>query len=307
MKSLITIGEAMVELKTDLYGRLTHNFAGDTFNVAVYAKRWNPKLNVGFCSAIGRDLFSIQMRMLMAKEQINEKVLFTSETKNIGIYTISTDKQGERSFTYWRKGSAATSMVELLFENISVTDLLRADCLFFSGISLAILSEPDKDKLLILLKDLQIRGCKIAFAPNYRATMWESKEHAKHWFTKAYMLSDIVLPGLDEHQVLFDHNSVEEVEDFMFFSQVTEFVINAGESGCYGYNLGAKFHIKYTSAPIQVDSKAAGDSFAGTYLSCRLEGKSVSESIKVSNRVAREVVKHQGAIMDLYTYQNLFS
>ena len=66
------------------------------------------------------------------------------------------------------------------------------------------------------------------------------------------------------------------------------------------------FHVPFNPTPTQVDSTAAGDSFAGTYLISRVNGNSVLQAIENADKVAREVVQHPGAIMNIELYNKAF-
>lgn len=307
MGSILALGEGMVELKMN-NGELEHKFAGDTLNAAIYGKRWANDLDIYFYSAVGEDLFSQQMLDYLATESLSTQAILTTPESNIGIYAIQTDESGERSFTYWRKDSAATHMVELLDAAGGIDALPSADCVFLSGISLGILSDQNKKRLFELLELLKARGSKIAFDPNFRPRMWRDTEHAVEWIAKAYQISDIALPGLDEHEDIFGHKSVEDVRDFLQAHDVSEFVIKAGKQGVYAFNsTEGECHIAFNPAPKQVDSTAAGDSFAGTFLASRVSGSSLLESIKNADSVAREVVQHSGAIIDKHLYKKTFN
>lgn len=306
MVNLLALGEGMLELKFDQQGQLVHKFAGDTLNAAIYAKRWSDKLTVQFYSAIGQDAFSHQMIQYLGSENINTDSLLISSTNNIGIYAIETDERGERSFNYWRKDSAATQMLKMLKELGGVSALPASEIIFFSGISLAILSDEDKAYLFDVIEGMRKKGSKIAFDPNYRAKMWRDEQHAIEWFTKAFEISDIVLPGLDEQQDLYHQQTVEDVKSFMFNLGVKELIIKAGKEGVYGFSCDESCHVPFNPAPQQIDSTAAGDSFAGTFLSSRLFGDSIKQSIINADSVAREVVQYRGAIIDEGIYQELF-
>ncbi|WP_016955796.1 sugar kinase [Catenovulum agarivorans] len=304
MKGLLVVGEGMVEFKYSDAGELVQKFAGDTLNAGIYAKRWAPSTEVNYYTALGNDVFSGKMREYLALEQLGTQAVLATDSANIGIYAIQTDDSGERSFTYWRKDSAATQMVDLLLAAGGAAQLPDADIIFFSGISLAILSDDNKTKLLEILQQAQAKGSKIAFDPNYRPRMWRDQQHAIAWIEKAYQLADIALPGLDEHQDLFAQNSVEAVQQYMLAQGVSEFVIKAGKLGVYGFATEqSDCHVPFNPAPIQVDSTAAGDSFAGTYLMSRINGDSVNNAIINADKVAREVVQHPGAIMDIALYK----
>lgn len=147
---------------------------------------------------------------------------------------------------------------------------------------------------------------KIAFDPNYRPAMWNNKQHAIDWLEKAYLVSDIVLPGEEDHNALFGHTSHSEIAQYCQRFIVQEVVIKCGEKGTFVYYDGElNVHQPFQAAPIQVDSTAAGDSFAGTYLAQRIINNDIANSLQQAAKVARQVVQHRGAIMPSGLYNKV--
>ncbi|WOH35736.1 sugar kinase [Thalassotalea fonticola] len=308
MNSLLIIGECMMELNTQSSNAFSYSFAGDTYNTAVYAKRWQSSLKVSYLTSVGTDATSEKMLDSWSEESIDASLVLTVKDKQPGIYLITTDDDGERTFNYWRKDSAATKLITALEQRGGIDSVPDFDYVYFSGISLAILSDKDKTILLDLVTTLRERGAKIAFDPNYRATMWHDEVEARLWIERAYQCCDMVLPGLDEHQLLFAHNTPQEVRDHLQQFSVVESVVKCGELGicCYGLN-DSFIHLPFTPAKVQVDTTAAGDSFAGTYLASRIAGESRGNSLKNAASVAGFVVQHKGAIVDKALYQQFIS
>ncbi len=304
MSSLLVIGECMMELKAQSDTGYAKAFSGDSYNCAVYAKRWQPKLNVSYLTAVGTDGISQEMLKQWSSEGIDHSLVMKIEQAQPGIYIISTDDAGERSFSYWRKNSAATQLMQAL-KSVGGEDAIPYfDYVYFSGISLAILSDSDKKSLLALVQSLRSKGAKVAFDPNYRASMWQNQEHAKYWLESAYQCCDLALPGLDEHNLLFNQTTPQEVREQLQALGVRESVVKCGEQGvcCYGGNDSFN-HLPFTPAENQLDSTAAGDSFAGTYLASRMVGQSRAKSLSNAAKVAGFVVQHKGAIVDKLRYQ----
>ncbi|MEH6550561.1 MAG: sugar kinase [Pseudomonadales bacterium] len=300
---LMCIGECMMELSGDLHSpTIQRSFAGDTYNAAVYAKRWAPELSVSFLTAIGTDAVSDLMLSTWRAHGLDCSQVLRSEDAIPGTYMIHTDGGGERSFIYWRKNSAATQLLSLLGQGGGIDCIADVRYVFFSGISLAILSEIDRQSLLDLLAILRRRGARIAFDPNYRPALWEGLEQAQHWMVNAYKVSDIVLPGLEDHTELFGHQQREEVDAMLQYCGVEERVIKCDEAGVYASCDGETAHQAFIPAPQQVDSTAAGDSFAGTYLAQRLAGATLQQSISAASQIAGCVVQHRGAIIDKQAY-----
>lgn len=297
--TFIAIGECMVELSVTAQNKLQHSFAGDTYNSLVYAKRWHNELDCYFLSGIGQDSFSTLMTAHWQQHGISDEFALTSDDHNVGIYAIKNDDSGERHFDYWRKESAATQLMSLIEQSDCESHWPHFDLVYFSGISLGILSDEDKDKLINLITRLKAKGSKVAFDPNYRPKMWANKAHAIRWLEAAYTVSDIVLPGTEDHNDLLGHASVSEIVDYCKKYDVQELVVKAGKEGVFAFDCGqAVCHVPFTPADRQLDTTAAGDSFAGVYLACRMADKPMKLSIEHASAAAGLVVQHQGAIVE---------
>jgi len=297
--SLLFVGECMMEIRNAEKEGIKHSFAGDSYNSAVYAKRWFKDHRVAFYSSLGDDPISEMMLASWQSENIDCSLVCKSDHRLPGIYAISIDELGERKFSYWRKDSAATEMMKLLDQNGRSAALGHFDCVYFSGISLAILSDDCKERLLTLVAKLRSGGTAVAFDPNYRESLWADESHARSWIKRAYRCCDIALSGLEEHEQLFAHHSVDDVNRFLNALGVKEIVIKGGGSGVYAFaEEDLIYHKPFCAAPRQVDTTAAGDSFAGTYLAARVAGWEVSDAVDSATEVAREVVQHCGAIVD---------
>ena len=306
MPSLLVIGECMMELKAKGEHEFSREFAGDTYNSAVYAKRWSPNLDVSILSAVGTDPISDAMLERWSTEGIDYSLVPRSEHLHPGIYAITTDKNGERNFIYWRQNSAASQMMPLLESSKGLADIPISSCVYFSGLSLAILNDKDKKSLLKLIAKLRSQGAKIAFDPNYRPRMWRDLEHAKEWINKAYSTCDIAFPGMDDHQALFSHQGHHAIHNFLHQFSCTEVIIKCGAFGVFTYHKRrACSHHPFKAAPNQIDSTAAGDSFAGTYLASRLSGSAIPEAVDNAAMVASVVVQHPGAIIDREIYKEI--
>lgn len=301
-RSLLVIGECMMELSGEgnSYARA---FAGDTYNCAVYAKRRHEDIDVQILTAIGSDPVSQAMVAQWDRDHIGHSLVMTSESAHPGIYAISTDDDGERSFTYWRRDSAATEFMSLMSEDTR-RGIGQFDWIFFSGITLAILSDEDKAAFIDLIAACREQGKTIAFDPNYRAVLWRNTDHATRWLTEAYRLTDVALPGLADHNEIFGHRSSEDVRAFLQDLRIGEIVLKADTAGIYGYLRGQDpVHLATTAERNPKDTTGAGDSFAGTYLAERLVGVSMPDAIRSAIRMARLVVQHHGAIIDRVLYR----
>jgi 2-dehydro-3-deoxygluconokinase len=286
----------MVELTQSSSKTLKQSFAGDVFNTAVYLKRIFNQHKVHFISAIGLDAFSNDMLNSCHQESLNTELVFRMPEKNLGLYSIQTDNDGERRFSYWRNDSAARQLMQFV-NNEVITQLKHADMVFFSGISLAVITPAYRKKFWIFIERLKAAGVTIVFDPNYRAAMWENERQAKDQYEHAFYLADIILPGVDDFTDLYGLTSAEQILEFCQFFAIQELIIKNGQHGILCWHQGNCDYFNIVAVDKVIDSTAAGDSFNGAYLGARLQGSSVAEAVKLASKVAAIVIQYPGAIV----------
>lgn len=299
MKNIFLFGECMIELMTASNeassNTLKQSFAGDVFNTAVYLKRTFPQVKVRLVTAVGKDNFSLDMIKYFESEKIDTDLVFQSETKIPGLYSIQLDDQGERSFTYWRENSAARTVMDFIDEE-ATEKLTSGDVFFFSGISLAVIQPEARASFWQKLIQLKTAGVKIVFDPNYRARMWTDKTETIQAYEQAFTLADIALPGVEDLESLYGITTVEGVIEFLQPFSIGELVIKNGPASVVTLLNDAKEVHQITPVETVVDTTSAGDSFNGVYLGARLEEESIAVAVSKASKAAGFVIQHKGAI-----------
>ncbi len=279
-------------------------FAGDVFNTGIYLKRCVKELaNVSFLTAVGNDENSNEMLAMMEEESLDNSLVYRSSTAQMGLYLIDLDSEGERSFSYWRETSAAKQVVRFISSDLDNPAYSQVDNFFFSGISIAILSEGERQKLWRFILQLKASGTKIIFDPNYRPTLWTSLNETRTAYATAFELADIALPGVDDHMVLYNAKNAEDVADFLEQFSIKEIIIKNGSQGMLLSVDGVRCYIDVEPVKQVVDTTSAGDAFNGAYLSARLLGRSTEQSAKFAAKVSACIIQHKGAIVD----ENIFN
>lgn len=296
MKKILFLGECMVELRLSTSNALSQSFAGDVYNSAVYLKRAFPNVHTSFVTAIGSDALSNNMQHTVTLEQIETQMMFVHPDKAPGIYLIETDDEGERSFTYWRNDSAAKKVMDFIGEAEQAT-LEKADMFMFSGISLAVIEENSRDKFWTVLQNLKDAGVQIVFDPNYRPKLWDSPAKAKEQFDKAFALSDIALPGIEDFEVLYDLSSAEQVIKHCSSLGVSEIIVKNGPQSVFSFVDSKQEEHTIIAVDNVVDTTSAGDAFNGAYLGSRLNNINIADSINLGATAAGTVIQHKGAII----------
>ena len=171
---IAAIGEAMIEMSiTGDQAQL--GVAGDTLNTAIYLKRAAPQIDVDYITRLGRDGLSERIKSFIADPSLGTSDIETDEDRGPGLYAITTDHHGERSFFYWRDQSAARRLFQL-GNSYSFQCLKDYDAVYLSGITLAILP-PSVG--LALLEYLNQSAHILAFDSNYRPALWPDQNTAK--------------------------------------------------------------------------------------------------------------------------------
>ncbi len=292
---VICLGEVMVELSLNDATPDTAGvgFAGDTFNTSVYLKRRAPGLSVAYATKLGQEKLSDRIVALIDREDLATDLVLRSPDRLPGLYAISTDEAGERSFLYWRERAA----VRTLFEPpaLDLKTLFGTGLLYFSAITLAILAREDRDRLLDGASALRAAGTIIAFDSNYRPALWPDADSARVEIERAWRISDIGLPSVDDEMALFGDRDEDAVISRLNGWGVTDGALKRGSDGPRPLDGGDA--PRCPPAPKVVDSTAAGDSFNGGYLAARLTGAGQADALAAGHGLASKVVQHRGAII----------
>ncbi|MEM7720960.1 MAG: sugar kinase [Pseudomonadota bacterium] len=294
---IAAIGEAMVELSgaNPKAGTLRMGFAGDTLNTAIYLARAMPNAEVFYVTQLGRDGFSNAMIAEMEAEGLRTDLVGRHPERLPGLYAIELDREGERSFRYWRSEAAA----RLLFSDgpPGLDALDGMDVLYLSAITLAILPPDIRARLTRKLADLRDGGKTVVFDSNYRPRLWADADTARTSIDAMWRSTSIALPSYDDEAILHPGLAPSQVRDRIATFGVPEIVLKNGPAGPLLW-AGAPVEAgPFAAAERVVDTTAAGDSFNAGYLAARLAGAAPSEAAQAGHALACKVIAAPGAIL----------
>ncbi len=291
-----TLGECMIEL-SDLGasdGRVAMGVAGDTLNCAIYLARCCRDLDVtvSYLTALGDDQLSDRMIEAMAAEGVGADELVRFAGKLPGIYAIELDDAGERSFRYWRSQSAAKSMLGV--GGLSDATIEGFDVLALSAISLAILPQEGRRRLIEVCARMKAAGKVIVFDSNYRPALWSSEDEARETISAMWAATSLGLPSRDDEAKLWPGETPDQV-----FARlgVPEVALKDGPGGPWLFTGPALSKGAYPAADRVVDTTSAGDSFNAGYLAARLRGESPVRAAMAGHQLACAVIGEKGAII----------
>jgi len=289
------IGECMIELsRLDLAGGTARiGFAGDTANTAIYLSRLGA--GVAYLTNVGTDALSDEMLVQLAAEGVDCTLVGRHPQRLPGLYAIETDARGERSFRYWRSDSAART----LFSGIGpgLATLEDFGTVYLSGITLAILPQGVRSRLIAALGALQARGVRTVFDPNYRPRLWQDAAEARECFDAVWRVTTLGLPSRDDEALLRPDATVEGIAARLLAQGVTEVAVKDGAAGPFIATSDAGVRLDLPFVAQVVDTSGAGDSFNAGYMFARLCGAPPREAAIAGHNLAMAVIGHHGAVI----------
>ncbi|MFI0848116.1 sugar kinase [Mesorhizobium sp. IMUNJ 23232] len=293
-QGIASVGECMLELSGQGGEQWRMGYAGDTFNTLWTLRALTePEHDADYVSAFGDDPFSIKQIEFFSANGIGIAASPVIPGARPGLYAI-TLTGAERSFTYWRSDAAARQLAK---DPAALQKSLENRALvYFSGITLAILSENARSVLFGALAVAREKGARIAFDPNYRPRLWPDAETAKTAIEQALATTDIALPTFPDEQALFGDKTSEDTAKRLEKLGVAEIVVKDGEAPALILHYEDRHHVPATDVATPVDTTGAGDSFNGAYLAARLAGDAPVEAAVRAHRVAGAVIQVRGAL-----------
>lgn len=292
---LLVIGEVMAEIRRQDDG-FAVGFAGDTYNTAVYAARQlDTPWQVGYTTRVGTEPLSQAFLDHARAEGLDVGQITHDPVRNIGIYAVATDADGERSFSYWRADSAAR---RLFAAEETVPAMPQAELIYLSGITLAILTPAARTRLFEMLAEIRATsGTKVAFDSNFRPALWEDYATARETMERMWQLTDIALPSIDDEMALHGLDSEEAVIERFAIHDWDGIAIKRGSRGPISPKVPLSEMPDFPEAAKVVDTTAAGDSFNGGYLAAFLASAGEVDRMVAGHSLAAKVVAAPGAII----------
>ncbi|MGB1311959.1 MAG: sugar kinase [Leucothrix sp.] len=290
----LAIGECMVEMSPKGSSDYALSFAGDTFNTAWYLRQQvSADLEVAYLTAVGDDVLSKRLTDFIQASGIVPEVGVVRD-RTLGLYMISL-VDGERSFQYWRDTSAARCLAEYLDP---LKGLAKGDMAYFSGITMAILTNEYRAILLHRLKQIRVAGVTIVFDTNLRPKLWEDVDEMRQWVMQAAAVAEIVLPSFgDEMEFFGDTDKQATLQRYQGTSDKQVIVKDGPNAVLFQGENGELEEYMPMLNPSPIDTTAAGDSFNAGFLAAYFKGLSPKEAVAAGCDLAHQVVSECGALV----------
>ncbi len=295
---LLAIGECMIEMSGGQDGCWRMGYAGDTLNTLWYARAGLDPADgsVGYFTALGQDGFSDRIVSFLEAAGISTGAIRRIPDRRPGLYMIE-QKDGDRTFTYWRETSAARALAD--DPDALHAAMAGARMIYLSGITLAILTAEGRARLFAALRDARLDGARVAFDPNIRPALWSNEKEMCDAIMAAAGLSDIVLPSFEDEARWFGDANPAACAARYRAAGAVEVAVKDGPGPLTLVDDTGWSQVPVPRAAKVVDATGAGDSFNGGYLAARLRGLAPADASRAGIAIAARVIAAHGAIVDL--------
>lgn len=299
---VFTLGETMVLFQPEqmLPLEYIHQFpkriGGAESNVAIGLSRLGH--SVAWFSKLGDDPFGRYIYKYVRGEGVDtSSCIFTNQGPTGLIFKEQLSPEDVNVY-YYRKQSAASFMEPA---DLDESYISNAKILHVTGITPA-LSETNYETIMKAIDIARNNGVKVVFDPNIRLKLW-TVEKARKVCNEIAALADVILPGLDEGQLMTGKTTVEDVASSLMNEFDKTVVIKLGSKGAYYQSNDEKAYVEGFPVRQVVDPVGAGDGFAAGIISGILREEPLSLTVKKANAIGAMVVQVSGDVEGLPTLQ----
>lgn len=281
---VVTFGETMVLFVPTKVGplRFTNEFektiGGAEANVAISLARLGHQ--VSWISRLGNDEFGLYVRNFIRGEGVDTSQVKFDDDNPTAVFFKERRVMHDPKIYYYRKESAASYMSP---NDLDETVITKAKFLHITGITPA-LSHSCRETVHHAITLAKQNKVTVVFDPNIRLKLWR-KQEAREELMDIASKCDIVLPGIEEGEILTGETAPERIAARLLDNGASVVVVKLGERGAF-YRTSEKGEY-IESFPVQqvVDTAGAGDGFAAGFLSGLIRGWSYADAVKLGNRV----------------------
>lgn len=295
MPSLITFGETSAVFVAREIGRMRYcrDFGirpgGAEATVAVGARKLG--IDTAWISALGDDEMGHYILGVVAAEQVDVSRVAIVPGMPTAVFLRERLPAGAARHYYYRTGSAFSSYRP---EMLDADFIASARMLHLTGITPA-LSASCEASMWRAIDIARAAGARIVFDPNVRLSLWD-RDRARAVLERFMAAADIVLPGLEDLQMLYGEIAPQEALARLRALGCGSIVLKLGAGDVIVAEASGETVVPVKTIADPVDLMGAGDAFAAGCLTGLLNGRDLVGASELGVAVASLAIQLPGNI-----------
>jgi fructokinase len=297
---VLVAGETLVDMLPGSSGalasveRFDRRLGGAPANVAVGLSRLGGQPL--FWTRLGSDPFGDYLAGRLAAEGVAGDLVERDPDARTGLAFVSLDDDGERSFVFYRDGSADTRLDPDRAPDVPLDDV---DWLHVGGVLLA--DEPARSATLRLARAASRTGVTVSFDPNARPELWDEHEfdYAQSVRT-ALDVADVVKASPGDLRNAGFRGDPSAVADAVLDAGPHTAFLTLGGAGAVAATTGSwpgAARVRHGGYDVEtVDTTGAGDAFLAGAVSALRAGESLGEAVAFAGAAAALTTTARGAV-----------
>jgi 2-dehydro-3-deoxygluconokinase len=294
---MVTLGETMVLMLAEQIGPLREAttfrrmVAGAEANVAIGLSRLGQ--TAGWIGRVGEEEFGRAILFRLRGEGVDVSRAKYDSSAPSGLMIRERREIGPIDVIYYRRNSAASRLSP---DDLDADYIASARYLHLTGITPA-LSASCRETVFAAAEIARARGVPVTLDPNLRLKLW-TKEEFRSTLLDLSTRADIILPGLDEAEILTGESDAEAAARALLDHSPTLqlVIIKDGANGTTAFTREGKTFAPAVKLPRIVDPVGAGDAFAAGFLAGQLRGMDMASSLALANRCGAHATTASGDI-----------
>ena len=299
---VVAMGELLVDFTENGISEqgnpiLEANPGGAPCNVLSMLQRLGKK--TAFIGKVGQDAFGKMLIDVVREQGINTDNLLVDEAVPTTLAFVHTEKDGDRSFSFYRNPGA-----DMMLRWNEIHEELLGDTKIFHFGTLSMTDEQIADTTKKAVQKAKNDGAIISFDPNLRPPLWRNLEDAKCQMWYGISQCDILKISDDEIAFLTETTDIDAgVAEILKKFSPTLICATMGKHGSKAYYKGKSVFCTPFLREDTIETTGAGDTFMACVLNAVLEKgmealteDNLLEMLKFANAASSIITTRKGAL-----------
>lgn len=263
MYDIVSLGELLIDFTES--GRspagmrlFEQNAGGAVTNLLCAAAQCGAK--TGYIGKVGADMHGAFLKQSLINAGVDVRGLIEADDVFTTLAFVALQPNGEREFSFARKPGADT---QLRSDEVDA-DMLEHTRIFHTG-SLSLTQEPVRSATYEAIDRAKAAGAIISYDPNYRASLWSSKDEAIRYMRSLIVTADIMKVSDEELPLLTGETDPEQATDVLLDQGVKLVAVTLGAKGAF-IRVRSESRLVPGFRSNAIDTTGAGDAFFGGFL-----------------------------------------